>query len=148
MFACVYSCVYVCSCVCVFERRRNDLERTFLEMLDFNIDVDSSVYAKYYFELRALAEKFDKDFPLKPLDKDQAEHMEVCMCVRACLSLSVCVPPPASSMACLAHLYSLTATCRCAQALSERTHDLIKGVRLRGAQSLDPEEFRAKAIIS
>eukprot|EP00043_Microstomoeca_roanoka_P019786 m.229761 g.229761 ORF g.229761 m.229761 type:complete len:397 (-) comp17056_c6_seq2:701-1891(-) len=54
----------------------NDLERTFLEMLDFNIDVDSSVYAKYYFELRALAEKFDKDFPLKPLNKEQAGKLE------------------------------------------------------------------------
>ncbi|EGD83136.1 CCNYL1 protein [Salpingoeca rosetta] len=87
----------------------NDLERTFLEMLDFNIDVDSCVYAKYYFELRALAEKFEKDFPLKPLNKDQAKRLE---------------------------------------ALSERRHDLMKGFGMRGAQSLDPDEFRAKAIIS
>jgi hypothetical protein len=45
-------------------------------MLDFNIDVDSSVYAKYYFELRALAEKFHKDFPLTMLSKKQAETLE------------------------------------------------------------------------
>lgn len=45
-------------------------------MLDFNIDVDSSVYAKYYFELRALAERLHKDFPLTMLSKAQAEKLE------------------------------------------------------------------------
>eukprot|EP01147_Barroeca_monosierra_P010301 gene10301-2447_t len=88
----------------------NDLERTLLELLDFNIDVDSSVYAKYYFELRSLAEKFDTAFPLEPLSKTQAERLE---------ALS-----------------------------STKRHDFLKENRLRGAQSLDAEEFRSKAIIS
>ncbi len=35
---------------------RNDLEYTFLEMLQFNMNVDSAVYTKYYFDLRQLAE--------------------------------------------------------------------------------------------
>ena len=46
-------------------------------MLDFNIDVDTSVYAKYYFELRELAERYDKAFPLDPLDKATASRLEV-----------------------------------------------------------------------
>jgi hypothetical protein len=46
-------------------------------MLDFNIDVDSSVYAKYYFELRGLAERTDHTFPLLPLSKEQAGKLEV-----------------------------------------------------------------------
>eukprot|EP00045_Choanoeca_perplexa_P005276 m.44613 g.44613 ORF g.44613 m.44613 type:complete len:328 (-) comp13034_c0_seq1:24-1007(-) len=54
----------------------NELERLFLEMLDFNIDVDSSVYAKYYFELRELAEKYDKPFPLDLLDRNTALKLE------------------------------------------------------------------------
>lgn len=87
----------------------NELERTYLEMLDFNIDVDSSVYAKYYFELRALAEKFHKDFPLTMLSKSQAETLE---------------------------------------AMSERRHDLVRGMHLRPAKSLDADAFTSKAVLS
>eukprot|EP00051_Salpingoeca_urceolata_P004698 m.67038 g.67038 ORF g.67038 m.67038 type:complete len:347 (+) comp13800_c0_seq3:396-1436(+) len=54
----------------------NDLERTYLEMLQFNINVDSSVYAKYYFELRSLAEKTNHTFHLQPLDKERAAKLE------------------------------------------------------------------------
>lgn len=58
---------------------RNDLERQYLEMLQFNINVGSSVYAKYYFDLRALADANDLSFPLEPLSKDRAFKLEVCI---------------------------------------------------------------------
>ncbi|KAK3082617.1 hypothetical protein FSP39_000585 [Pinctada imbricata] len=54
----------------------NDLERQYLEMLQFNINVPSSVYAKYYFDLRALADANDLSFPLEPLSKDRALKLE------------------------------------------------------------------------
>lgn len=54
----------------------NELERQFLELLQFNINVPSSVYAKYYFDLRALADANDLSFPLEPLSKDRAEKLE------------------------------------------------------------------------
>ena len=56
---------------------RNELERQFLEMLQFNINVPSSVYAKYYFDLRALADAHDLSFPVEPLSKERAAKLEV-----------------------------------------------------------------------
>lgn len=56
---------------------RNELERQFLELLQFNINVPSSVYAKYYFDLRSLAEANNLSFPLEPLSKDKAQKLEV-----------------------------------------------------------------------
>ena len=55
---------------------RNELERQFLEMLQFNINVPSSVYAKYYFDLRTLAEANDLSFPPEPLSKERASKLE------------------------------------------------------------------------
>jgi hypothetical protein len=53
------------------------LEKQLLKLLEYNVSVPSSLYAKYYFELRELAEKDSKNFPLTPLDKDRAEQLEV-----------------------------------------------------------------------
>ena len=65
-------CLSVCLSVC-----SNELERYFLETLQFNINVPSSVYAKYYFDLRAVAETHDLSFPSEPLSKDRAAKLEV-----------------------------------------------------------------------
>lgn len=54
----------------------NELERAFLELLQFNINVPSSVYAKYYFDLRSLADANDLIFPLEPLSKERARKLE------------------------------------------------------------------------
>lgn len=43
----------------------------------YNVTVKSSLYAKYYFELRALFKDNEKEFPLKPLDKRDAEKLEI-----------------------------------------------------------------------
>ncbi|XP_035232364.1 cyclin-Y-like protein 1 [Stegodyphus dumicola] len=61
----------------------NELERQFLEMLQFNINVPASVYAKYYFDLRSLADQNDLTFPTEPLSKERAQKLEA-------MSLALC----------------------------------------------------------
>ncbi|XP_036807664.1 cyclin-Y-like protein 1 [Oncorhynchus mykiss] len=54
----------------------NEMERHFLELLQFNINVPASVYAKYYFDLRSLADDNNLNFPLEPLDNQRATKLE------------------------------------------------------------------------
>lgn len=53
------------------------MERHFLELLQFNINVPASVYAKYYFDLRSLADDNNLSFLLEPLSKERAQKLEV-----------------------------------------------------------------------
>ncbi|XP_030830316.1 cyclin-Y-like protein 1, partial [Strongylocentrotus purpuratus] len=55
----------------------NELERQFLELLQFNINVSASVYAKYYFDLRELADTYEHAFPLESLSTERALKLEI-----------------------------------------------------------------------
>ena len=46
----------------------NRLEQKFLDLIQYNVTVKASLYAKYYFELRSLFKESEKEFPLKELD--------------------------------------------------------------------------------
>ena len=48
-----------------------------MELIQYNVTVKSNLYAKYYFELRALFKDNEKEFPMKPLDKKDADNLEV-----------------------------------------------------------------------
>ncbi|KAL4686021.1 hypothetical protein H8959_001618, partial [Pygathrix nigripes] len=52
------------------------MEKCFLELLEFNIHVSAGVYAKYYFDLRALANDHDLYFLFSFLHKDKAQKLE------------------------------------------------------------------------
>ncbi|XP_018415890.1 PREDICTED: cyclin-Y-like protein 1 isoform X2 [Nanorana parkeri] len=54
----------------------NEMERHFLELLQFNINVPASVYAKYYFDLRSLADDNNLNFLLEPLSNERAQKLE------------------------------------------------------------------------
>lgn len=55
----------------------NKLEQKFLELVQYNVTVKSNLYAKYYFELRALFKDNEKEFPLKPIDEREAKKLEL-----------------------------------------------------------------------
>lgn len=51
-------------------REINSMELIYLSMIDYEVNIKNSDYAKYYFALRTNAQKNNKSFPLKPLDVD------------------------------------------------------------------------------
>ena len=53
------------------------LEKKFLELIQYNVTVKSHLYARYYFELRALFKDNEREFPLKILNKKDAEKLEI-----------------------------------------------------------------------
>jgi hypothetical protein len=55
----------------------NKLEKKFLELIQYNVTVKSSLYAKYYFELRALFKDNEKEFPLVPIDRNEEAKLEI-----------------------------------------------------------------------
>lgn len=50
----------------------NRMEKIVLSLLQYNVSLHASLYAKYYFELRDLSDLDDGIFPLKPLDPRSA----------------------------------------------------------------------------
>eukprot|EP01103_Thecamoeba_quadrilineata_P008206 TRINITY_DN17970_c0_g1_i1.p1 TRINITY_DN17970_c0_g1~~TRINITY_DN17970_c0_g1_i1.p1 ORF type:complete len:293 (+),score=61.11 TRINITY_DN17970_c0_g1_i1:94-879(+) len=52
------------------------LEKAILNLLQFNVCLNASEYAKYYFELSSLATKIKKNLPLDPLSRTEAERLE------------------------------------------------------------------------
>ncbi|KAM7156826.1 cyclin-Y-like protein 1 [Molossus nigricans] len=54
----------------------NELERQYIYLLQFNLCVSTSVYAKYYFDLRSLASYHGLPAVLAPLRKERAQKLE------------------------------------------------------------------------
>jgi len=54
----------------------NKLEKKFLELIEYNVSITASLYASYYFELRTLCEKAERDFLFKPLSEEQQRNLE------------------------------------------------------------------------
>ena len=52
------------------------LEKVFLSMLDFDLVIRGSEYAKYYFILKTFAETFNSTLPMGPLSVDQMFNLQ------------------------------------------------------------------------
>ena len=58
----------------------NRLERKLLELLQYNVTVTSSLYTRYYFELRDLAIANNLGDRIAPLSKEEARLIEARTC--------------------------------------------------------------------
>ncbi|XP_045713671.1 cyclin-Y-like protein 1 [Phyllostomus hastatus] len=54
----------------------NEMERNFLDLLEFRLNISASVYAKYYFDLRSLARDHGLPIVFAPLQKERAQNLE------------------------------------------------------------------------
>jgi len=54
----------------------NFLEKKFLELVDFDVSISASLYASYYFQLRTLCQRVDREFSLRPMDIEAAAKLE------------------------------------------------------------------------
>ena len=54
----------------------NKLERIFLSSIKFNVAVQASTYAKYYFHLRDVSKK-GENFSLLPLTQEMEQQLEI-----------------------------------------------------------------------
>ncbi len=55
----------------------NKLEQKFLDLIQYNVIVKSSLYVRYYHELRGLFKDNLQEFPLQPLSKIEADRLEI-----------------------------------------------------------------------
>lgn len=55
----------------------NRLEMKFLELIQYNVTVKANLYAKYYFEMRALFKDNELEYPKEPIEKHDAIKLEV-----------------------------------------------------------------------
>ena len=56
----------------------NHLEKKFLELIEYDVSVSTSLYASYYFQLRTLCQRENngQEPALKPMDMETAQKLE------------------------------------------------------------------------
>ena len=54
----------------------NSMERLLLNLIEYDVGIKKSEYAKYYFVLRTFAEKNNRSFPLKPIAVDTVRRLQ------------------------------------------------------------------------
>lgn len=54
----------------------NHLEKKFLELIDYDVSVNSSLYASYYFQLRTLCQRENREFTLQPMEPSMSAALE------------------------------------------------------------------------
>lgn len=108
-------------------------------MLNFNINVDASVYAKYYFELRSLAEKVG-DAGGRRHEPNNHHHTSLQ------ISLSLYILPQTQKSFPLEPLS--TEQAKALEAHTEAAQRAVEKTNLRQAKSLDFKESKSPAILS
>ena len=57
-------------------REIKELEKVFLGLIDFDLVIRGSEYAKYYFILKTFANQFNSQLPMQPLSVDKMLNVQ------------------------------------------------------------------------
>lgn len=52
------------------------LEKVFLQLIEFDMNIKGSEYAKYYFVLKTFADSFNSQLPMGPLSVDKMSQLQ------------------------------------------------------------------------